>query len=795
MISKNILNQIIEKSNNQIIHLPTELNLPNINIISELIYSNNIYTSCKTIEELDNKQYEQKIDLSYYNTIRPIIKCLFDLNKYEQERKFEQELELEQEFEQEFEQEQEFELEQVFNSDSTTTNILDTLKIFIDPNEMYEPVEANNTDNFGFKLNKSQIQVSDSYDKNGVVSGLICHATGTGKTNCIFLTITKSCANTTFILCHYKNILSQMFYKSNKDGSKTINYDLFRKLKMSNIFDIWLYDIYDLTNDNVRRKIMKNINKFKSIDTTNTTDTTDTTNTTTKKRIFLINPQFVISKINNSYKLLPTPNLIIHDECHTITGLYTFNFLLYFKQLGSVMVGLSATPVRYLKSLENYNLLKSIYSNDRQNQQINIISSYEYITAIINNDILNFEIYWFEAQLSAKSANNKINPFNINNLINAIINTCSISPNKKPLLWCGTIAHAKHIWEKFTTNEEIKKIFPTESSILLDHSGIEETKSTEIYAKFKSAENNCLMICADKYREGSDFEYLDCVGFADLVKKKSDLPFIQCIGRVLRKGYNKTVGYVIDHYDVSSNYETRAKEIVTKLINYYYEFFSYAKRSDTDNTDNTDTNNLEARSDNFNNAIAIYEDILCRYKFEKVDENGKKNIIMVKLNDDIAIKIHTGLSDINFEVINNEFKPMINEFIQKEYNLNLDETLLMEYMEFRKNNKEFFLIETKNEYNDRVNEFGLIPDPKIKYCTIWTNWYDYLGIDTSIYPQTIDEWKNLCLSNKISSYKEYIDKIKAKVLNLPLMPEEIYGSSYTNFDIILDMQKIDTKRR
>ena len=63
-------------------NLPRELSIPNIDIILECIYTNKLYILCKTIEELDIVQSNEKIDISFYtDTIRPIIKCLFDLNK------------------------------------------------------------------------------------------------------------------------------------------------------------------------------------------------------------------------------------------------------------------------------------------------------------------------------------------------------------------------------------------------------------------------------------------------------------------------------------------------------------------------------------------------------------------------------------------------------------------------------------------------------------------------------------------------------------------------------------------
>lgn len=244
--------------------------------------------------------------------------------------------------------------------------------------------------------------------------------------------------------------------------------------------------------------------------------------------------------------------------------------------------------------------------------------------------------------------------------------------------------------------------------------------------------------------------------FADLVKKKGELPFIQCIGRVQRKGYNKTVGYVIDHYDTIVEQNKKIKDIIDKLIGYYYEFFSYTEQS---------TNKLE-------NAVKMYENILERYSFDK-SLDGNENIIQIKLTDELSIKIHSGLSDINFNNVKHNFKPMIKEHIEKEFKLEVNEILRLEYNEFKKMNEEFYLIEDKNEYNERIEEFELEPEPEIKYASIWSNWYDYLGIDTTKYPQTKEEFKRKCLQLKIKNKNDYLIKVK-NISDMPKMPEELY---------------------
>jgi len=245
------------------------------------------------------------------------------------------------------------------------------------------------------------------------------------------------------------------------------------------------------------------------------------------------------------------------------------------------------------------------------------------------------------------------------------------------------------------------------------------------------------------------------VVFADFVKTKSELPFIQCIGRVQRKGYNKRCGTVIDHFDISKDYATKASDIINKLLGYYYQFFSATKSFSSDNK--------------IDQAIKTYMDILDRYKFSNTN-----NQIMINLDLTHNIIIHTKLTDENFSNVKNNFEPKVVQHVARELKLSEDELLRFEYESFRKLNQSniFYQFETKSEYTNRIDDYELEPSPEIKYAKFWTNFYDYLGIDISIYPPDINSWRKLYKQYKIKSHTEY--KSKARDYGLPLMPEELY---------------------
>jgi hypothetical protein len=84
-------------------------------------------------------------------------------------------------------------------------NINDSYKIVISLEEDYD-------DSSRLTLNTSQNIVKNCYLENGIKTGIICNATGTGKTKCIFLTIGFDQQNDIiFIFCYYKNIISMLF--------------------------------------------------------------------------------------------------------------------------------------------------------------------------------------------------------------------------------------------------------------------------------------------------------------------------------------------------------------------------------------------------------------------------------------------------------------------------------------------------------------------------------------------------------------------------------------------------------
>lgn len=82
---------------------------------------------------------------------------------------------------------------------------------------------------------------------------------------------------------------------------------------------------------------------------------------------------------------------------------------------------------------------------------------------------------------------------------------------------------------------------------------------------------------------------------------------------------------------------------------------------------------------------------------------------------------------------------------------------------------------TIREYKDNEE----LKTPDIYFCGVWTSWYDLLGIDTMIWIQDKNEWKEFCNSNNITNLNYYckIDEFEV----LPPEPEYFY-IGFTNLN-------------
>jgi len=102
-----------------------------------------------------------------------------------------------------------------------------------------------------------------------------------------------------------------------------------------------------------------------------------------------------------------------------------------------------------------------------------------------------------------------------------------------------------------------------------------------------------------------------------------------------------------------------------------------------------------------------------------------------------------------------------------------------ESYEFIKQLNKQLNIVSKNQYlESKLIHPKYIEDPKIYFREHWTCWYEFLGLDTSLFPKTKHEWIHRCKEREITTWEEYKNK---KDITLPNNPSEIY-EDYTNWN-------------
>jgi len=322
-------------------------------------------------------------------------------------------------------------------------------------------------------------------------------------------------------------------------------------------------------------------------------------------------------------------------------------------------------------------------------------------------------------------------------------------------------------------------------------SGSDSKKNREKIINSFQDPNQITILCSAKVlQEGVDIPICDGVIFVDM--KKSTIDTIQSLSRCLTYLPNK-ISYIMIPYDdtidmKNDEYTSDLRiilrniiEIDSNLKEYFLETFNFSQNSKKSGQSEPLIQNI-----NINSKYSIHSDIIrelqeiCydvysiakekvknKYKnyFEYIYNVEKDFNKTIPSNPDIIYKIFgwkgwddfLGLEDskVNYELLCDKIR--------------------------------LFNFKSKLEYINYAKENDLIINPDIIYKKYWYNWYNFFDIDISIFPKSKTQWKTICESNFINS-NNYIQK--AKELNLPLMPNEIY-KDFTNLTNELDINEYD----
>jgi len=315
------------------------------------------------------------------------------------------------------------------------------------------------------------------------------------------------------------NFKSGIIYQATGTGKSILAFEIIKEYNNRNLNDtiFWICEhkfiLMELFNKNsdFLQYIGKNL-KILNYTEKKPSDWVQQVNNCDKGAFVIINRSFLVSQ-KRYEKLINYPKLIIHDECHSIKNKTTqefYNFLLQ-ENYSFNAIGLSATPEKYIFPFDN------------------IIHTYNLLDACIDNIIVRPKIYWFK----------KETPITFEEIIQECKPLIENLSYKKIVVWCGLIEHAyklANIWKQYFSNY----------LVAIDTSRQLNSDEFSLFDEFKERENNAILFCAGKHREGSDIKNLDGCIFLDKVSQRNPKTFIQCLGRVLRMQENKKYGLIID---------------------------------------------------------------------------------------------------------------------------------------------------------------------------------------------------------------------------------------------------------
>lgn len=581
---------------------------------------------------------------------------------------------------------------------------------------------------------KNQVEAIERLNNNGFETGIHNQATGCGKSTIILKYIDKAIKeNKSIVLFTERLSIFSDLFKFNK--SELEQCDVLMYWKQKNICD--LLDVKIINRITIKKKNW--VQEFSG----------------DKPQLLVINRAYLTldqgyKRISHNPRRADEPLgedvnfIILHDECHNTSSDKCFHFLSYFKNKNVPIIGFSATPLRSCKKEEISRLL-DIYGVDGE---LNLLTNYNMLHAIQEKLILPPNFSWFELK------NTKINIMNdeqcedIKKVLNVYEEAILDMPYKKTIIWCGTTEITNRwydIFEKyFLNNNKDFKLFKDHTKY---DTNFDKIKANQNYEEFKDREENGILFCCNKHREGSDIKNLDSCIFLDYVKDRSSLIFIQSIGRVLRQNVNKHCGFIIDPY-VSDNSNNHGAELVNKIIQYYL-----------------DLQNISTIPYSTEDKIKA---------FQNIKKSIKLNVKSIQICDQGIVINCKYLDNVVWNDINENFIPIM----QKKLEITKDELFnsiinkCKELEQFKDPNNDFCA-----EYNKLDHD--KLEIPKDIYESYKENfnentWYELLGFKNMFL--SLDEFRKQFYKKypQITSLNEAIyNKIKIN-LKIPNYPFEYY---------------------
>lgn len=487
-----------------------------------------------------------------------------------------------------------------------------------------------------------------------------------------------------------------------------------------------------------------------------------------------INCKFIITTYSSCHLLSNnTFDFKIGDEAHHLVGYNNEITKNSFHKIKSDKTLFMTATEKIIENKDN------IYSMDDKNIFGEVIDYKSINWAIENKKITDYNILILKN--NEEEINNIIKNLDLNNSIldhkdlflAAFMSLKSIEKYNQPHLHryrplARNLTHILIYTNKTENSELVKKyvdiildlnIINIDKNIIYNealHSNNKENVIENEINKFKNASYG-IISCVYILSEGFDCPQLNGVVFAE--NMESEIRIVQSTLRPNRLDRNNPdkKAYIIIPYIDTENFITnndsfdKCRKIIAKIRN-EDENIIYKINVLSLNNYNTNNNNNFIKKTNYN------------YIIENSDELNK---IILRLR-------HSKALYSNYTEEQDEFN-----FIKQ---LN---------KELKLNNKEDYCQEFVKIYHEKYIEYIKNPEEYFKLKGVWTNWYDFMGIDTSNFIQDKNDWIKFCKENNVKSLTDYNNLCKLNELLLPANPADFY-KEFISISIELEL---DTKRR
>lgn len=625
--------------------------------------------------------------------------------------------------------------------------LADEKKIIDEDSDIQEDLDQIEIDNNrdekffdNFEWREGQLEAIDAIKSNNFESGIVSMITGSGK-SLIFLNTIQIHAqkikyekgSVYILMCPRIDVVQSLFFKKNKYGEFVLNQKKISEWKKHNIIDI----------EN---------NKFKIIDCVNNKDK-NFNFSKNRPNLLLINNDFFrsICKIEKYYDYIcKNTQFIIIDECHCISGDKIYEIIEKLKYDFKIpIIGFSATPIR--DSKKSVNNVVQIFSKTKKrddvNKKIKLIYSYDLLRGIKDNVCLPYMISYVEIK---KIKGHKIGLTNKEKLTQILKNCIDVEqknlPYKKFIIWTNRKNLLRECYKYIEKEFKNLKVYCTSS---FDEEFKAEGLNTD-YNEFHYSKGNCVLVCINKCKEGSDIPNVDCGIYFDGVKNRSVLVHIQTSGRITRpdKLRKKTHGHIIDTYILEKGESYNALTAQKILSNI--------------------TRLLNLSDDEYTDEISFYEKMM--KIVNKLEYNVKEKLIKIKIDENKNHDTLMNLGKFDWNVVKAELIKQTDKKFgidqNKKFNLIIDKIKKIKYF-----NKHCDFWEMYNKYQSTYD----LPEnfkEEFKYKFENNTWYEILEFDTSDWYQKKEQVIKI-VGNNCS--KDKYNKLVKKNNKLPPHPEYMFG--------------------